>query len=120
MRSPVQHSDKRVTPLTLDVTNAAQIQRAVAAANTLDVLINNAGIAIYDDLSNLDVLEQTFAVNFLSLLKVGLQPASAIRTVFQTSVVASRLRDRSTCVHTAPAARPVLADIKEEPTASRA
>jgi NAD(P)-dependent dehydrogenase (short-subunit alcohol dehydrogenase family) len=70
MRSPVQHSDERVTPLTLDVTNASQIQRAVAAVDTLDVLINNAGIAIYDDLSNLDVLAQTFAVNFLGLLKV--------------------------------------------------
>jgi NAD(P)-dependent dehydrogenase (short-subunit alcohol dehydrogenase family) len=70
MRSPVQHPDKRVTPLTLDVTNASQIQRAVEAVDTLDVLINNAGIAIYDDLSNLDVLEQTFAVNFLGLLKV--------------------------------------------------
>src|SRR5437773_787829 len=31
MRSPVQHSDKRVTPLVLDVTNASQIQRAVGA-----------------------------------------------------------------------------------------
>ena len=70
MRSPVPHSDKRVTPLTLDVTNASQIQRAVASVDTLDVLINNAGIALYDDLSNLDVLEQTFAVNFLGLLKV--------------------------------------------------
>lgn len=70
MRRPVPHSDKRVTPLTLDVTNASQIQRAVAAVDTLDVLINNAGIAPYDDLSNLDVLEQTFAVNFLGLLKV--------------------------------------------------
>jgi NAD(P)-dependent dehydrogenase (short-subunit alcohol dehydrogenase family) len=70
MRSPVPHSDKRVTPLTLDVTNASQIQRAVASVDTLDVLINNAGIALYDDLSNLDVIEQTFAVNFLGLLKV--------------------------------------------------
>jgi NAD(P)-dependent dehydrogenase (short-subunit alcohol dehydrogenase family) len=70
MRSPVQHSDKRVTPLTLDVTNASQIQRAVGAVDRLDVLINNAGIAIYDDLSDLEVLEKTFAVNFLGLLKV--------------------------------------------------
>ena len=68
-RSPVQHSDKRVTPLTLDVTNASQIQRAVGAVDALDVLINNAGIAIYDDLSNLDALERTFAVNFFGLLK---------------------------------------------------
>jgi NAD(P)-dependent dehydrogenase (short-subunit alcohol dehydrogenase family) len=69
-RSGLQHSDKRVTALTLDVTSASQIQRAVDEVDTLDVLINNAGIAIYDDLSNLDVLEQHLAVNFLGLLKV--------------------------------------------------
>ncbi len=70
MRSLVQHTDKRVTPLTLDVTNALQIEGAVGQVNTLDLLINNAGIAIYDDLSNLDALERTFEVNFLGLLKV--------------------------------------------------
>jgi len=70
MRNPVQHPDRRVTPLALDVTNLSQIQGAVGAVDTLDVLINNAGIALYDDLSDLDVLEQTFAVNFLGLLKV--------------------------------------------------
>src|SRR6266536_5519620 len=69
-RSALQHSDKRVTPLTLDVTSASQIQRAVDEVDTLDVLINNAGIAIYDDLSNLDVIEQHLTVNFLGLLKV--------------------------------------------------
>jgi NAD(P)-dependent dehydrogenase (short-subunit alcohol dehydrogenase family) len=69
-RSVLQHSDKRVTRLTLDVTSASQIQQAVKEVDTLDVLINNAGIAIYDDLSNLEVLEQTFAVNFLGLLRV--------------------------------------------------
>ena len=69
-RSALQHSDKRVTPLTLDVTSASQVQRAVDQVDTLDVLINNAGIAIYDDLSNLDVIEQHLAVNFLGLLKV--------------------------------------------------
>jgi NAD(P)-dependent dehydrogenase (short-subunit alcohol dehydrogenase family) len=70
MRTPAQHPDKRVIPLTLDVTSASQIQRALSEVDALDVLINNAGIAIYDDLSNLDVLERTFAVNFLGLLKV--------------------------------------------------
>lgn len=69
-RCSFAHSDARVTPLNLDVTNASQIQRAAGAVDTLDLLINNAGIAIYDDLSNLDVLEQTFAVNFLGVLKV--------------------------------------------------
>src|SRR6266496_4758821 len=69
-RTALQHSDKRVTPLTLDVTTASQIQQAVDEVDTLDVLINNAGIAIYDDLSNLDVIEQHLAVNFLGTLKV--------------------------------------------------
>ncbi len=69
-RQPLAHLDARVTPLTLDVTNVSQIQRAVDEVDTLDVLINNAGIAIYDDLSNLDVIEQHLAVNFLGLLKV--------------------------------------------------
>ena len=70
MRTPVQHPDKRVIPLTLDVTSAAQIQRAVDEVDALDVLINNAGVAIYDDLTNLQVIEQHLAVNFLGLLKV--------------------------------------------------
>jgi NAD(P)-dependent dehydrogenase (short-subunit alcohol dehydrogenase family) len=35
-RGTLQHSDSRVTPLTLDVTNAAQIQRAVGQVDTLD------------------------------------------------------------------------------------
>ena len=57
-RSAFQHPDKRVMPLALDVTNASQIQRAAEGVDTLDVLINNAGIAIYDDLSNPEVIEK--------------------------------------------------------------
>src|SRR5277367_6757265 len=69
-RQPFTHLDGRVTPVTLDVTNASQIQQAVAEVESLDVLINNAGVAIYDDLSDLDVIEQHLAVNFLGPLKV--------------------------------------------------
>ena len=69
-RQPMSHLDRRVTPLTLDVTNTAQIQRAIAEIDTLDVLVNNAGVAIYDDLSNFDVIEQHLAVNFLGMLRV--------------------------------------------------
>jgi NAD(P)-dependent dehydrogenase (short-subunit alcohol dehydrogenase family) len=69
-RHPFSHLDGRVTPLTLDVTNVAQIQSAVNEVDTLDVLINNAGVAIYDDLSNLNVIEQHLAVNFLGPLKL--------------------------------------------------
>jgi NAD(P)-dependent dehydrogenase (short-subunit alcohol dehydrogenase family) len=69
-RGALEDADERVTPLTLDVTNVSQIQRAVKEVDTLDVLINNAGIALYDDLNNLEVIEQHLAVNFLGLLKV--------------------------------------------------
>ena len=69
-RKPLQHPDKRVTPLTLDVTSSSEIQQAASEVTTLDVLVNNAGVAIYDDLSNLDVIEQHLAVNFFGLLKV--------------------------------------------------
>lgn len=62
-RQPWAHSDGRVTPLTMDVTNAAQIQGAVGKVEFLDVLINNAGIARYDDLSDRAVLERHLAVN---------------------------------------------------------
>jgi NAD(P)-dependent dehydrogenase (short-subunit alcohol dehydrogenase family) len=69
-RGPWQHSDKRVTPLTLDVTNAAQIQRAAGQVDSLDILINNAGIAMYDDLSKPELIEQHLAVNLFGPLNV--------------------------------------------------
>jgi NAD(P)-dependent dehydrogenase (short-subunit alcohol dehydrogenase family) len=62
-RQPLAHSDGRVTPLTLDVTNAAQIERAVERVESLDILINNAGVGLYDDLSDRAALEQHLAVN---------------------------------------------------------
>jgi NAD(P)-dependent dehydrogenase (short-subunit alcohol dehydrogenase family) len=66
----LQATDSRVTPVTLDVTNASQIQKAAEEVETLDVLINNAGVAIYDDLSNAEAIEQHLAVNFLGMFKV--------------------------------------------------
>jgi NAD(P)-dependent dehydrogenase (short-subunit alcohol dehydrogenase family) len=62
-RQPLAHSNGPVTPLTLDVTNAAQIQGAVERVESLDILINNAGLALYDDLSDRAALEQSLAVN---------------------------------------------------------
>src|SRR4030095_11491369 len=66
----LQNADERVMPLTLDVTSISQIQTAVQEVDALDVLINNAGVAIYDDLSNSDAIEQHLAINFLGMLKV--------------------------------------------------
>src|SRR5262245_17425507 len=62
-RQPLTHPDGRVTPLTLDVTNPAQTQRAAEQVESLDVLINNAGVALYDDLSDRATLERHLTVN---------------------------------------------------------
>jgi NAD(P)-dependent dehydrogenase (short-subunit alcohol dehydrogenase family) len=62
-RQPLAHPDRRVTPLTLDVTDAAQVQAAAEQVEALDILVNNAGIARYDDLSDRAVLERHLAVN---------------------------------------------------------
>src|SRR3989441_12528890 len=59
----LQNADSRVTPLTLDVTNTAQIQGAVERVESLDILINNAGLALYDDLSDRAAIGQSLAVN---------------------------------------------------------
>ena len=62
-RQPLAHPDGRLTPLTLDVTDAAQIRAAVETVGSLDILINNAGVAMYDDLSDRAALDQHLAVN---------------------------------------------------------
>ena len=62
-RQPLAHPDPRVTPLALDVTDAAQIQAAAEGIGSLDILINNAGLALYDDLSDRALLERHLAVN---------------------------------------------------------
>jgi NAD(P)-dependent dehydrogenase (short-subunit alcohol dehydrogenase family) len=62
-RQPLAHADPRVTPLTLDVTDPAQIQAAVEGVESLDILINNAGVSLPDDLSDRAALEAHLAVN---------------------------------------------------------
>lgn len=44
-RRLVTHPDDRVTPLRLDVTDEAQIRAAVESVESLDILINNAGVS---------------------------------------------------------------------------
>ena len=69
-RGVLINADERVTPLKLDVTSAEQINQAAAQIGDLDVLILNAGIVVYDDLSNPGVGEQALAVNFFGPLNV--------------------------------------------------
>jgi NAD(P)-dependent dehydrogenase (short-subunit alcohol dehydrogenase family) len=70
MRSPVTFRDRRVTPLTLDVTSVAEIRRAATAVGALDILVNHAGVAMYDDLSDTDAIERHLRVNVIGALNM--------------------------------------------------
>lgn len=67
-RQPLTHADPRVTSLTLDVTDAAQIQAAAERVEALDVLINNAGLALYDDMTDRAAIEAQLEVNLFGPL----------------------------------------------------
>ncbi len=69
-RQPLAHPDGRVTPLNLDVTSPAQIQAAAGQVAALDMLINNAGIARPDDLTDPAALERHLAVNLFGTYAV--------------------------------------------------
>lgn len=69
-RQPLAHPDERVTPLALDVTDAAQIQAAAETVGSLDILINNAGLGLPDDLSDRAALDQHLAVNLFGTYDV--------------------------------------------------
>jgi NAD(P)-dependent dehydrogenase (short-subunit alcohol dehydrogenase family) len=69
-RQPLAHADRRVTPLMLDVTHAAQIRAAVEEVDALDLLINNAGISLQSDLSDRAALERLLVVNLFGTYDV--------------------------------------------------
>ena len=62
-RKPFEHRDERVTPLLMDVTDEQLVRAAAERVESLDVLVNNAGVAVYDDLTDRAAIEQSLAVN---------------------------------------------------------
>ena len=69
-RQPFVHADRRVTPLMLDITNAAQIRAAAEKVDAVDILINNAGISLQNDLSDRAALERLLTVNLFGTYDV--------------------------------------------------
>ncbi|OBG60411.1 short-chain dehydrogenase [Mycobacterium sp. E735] len=64
------NSDPRVTPLTLDITDQAHLEAAAGRVDSLDIVVNNAGLALYDDLSDPSALQQHLAVNLFGTYAV--------------------------------------------------
>jgi NAD(P)-dependent dehydrogenase (short-subunit alcohol dehydrogenase family) len=69
-RQPTVAGDERVTPVILDVTDPAQIRAAADSVDSLDILINNAGVSVPDDLSDRSAFERHLAVNLYGTLDV--------------------------------------------------
>jgi NAD(P)-dependent dehydrogenase (short-subunit alcohol dehydrogenase family) len=62
-RRPLNHPDERVVAVILDVTDPTPVQRAAEKVESLDILFNNAGVAVPDELSDRAALERHLAVN---------------------------------------------------------
>jgi len=69
-RRPYTHPDPRVTVLPLDITDDGQIRAAATQVESLDILINNAGIFLFDDLSDPRELERHLSVNLFGTYSV--------------------------------------------------
>ncbi|NLP84912.1 SDR family NAD(P)-dependent oxidoreductase [Microbacterium sp. CFH 90308] len=81
-RTPFDHPDARVIRLILDVADRSSIERSGAQVPELDILINNAAVGRYDDLTDLGVLEDHLQANVLgplTLTNALLQALSARR-----------------------------------------
>jgi NAD(P)-dependent dehydrogenase (short-subunit alcohol dehydrogenase family) len=99
-RQPIAHPDDRVTPVIMDVTDWTQIEQAVESVESLDILINNAGLSLPDDLSDQAAFEQHFDVNVYGPLMVT--------RAFQASLTRSRGRIVNVVSIAAFAAVPIL------------
>jgi NAD(P)-dependent dehydrogenase (short-subunit alcohol dehydrogenase family) len=95
-RRPFPHPDPRVTPLVFDITDEAEVRGVAEQVESLDMLINNAGLALYDDLSDRAVLEQHLAVNLFgpwslsqALLPQLVKSQGAIVNVLSTASAAA-------------------------------
>lgn len=69
-RRALTHPDERVIPLLLDVTSAEQITAAAQRVPSLDVLVNNAGVATYQDITDRAALDAQLAVNLFGTYAV--------------------------------------------------
>lgn len=69
-RTPLEHPDNRVRPIRIDLTDPASVAVAAELVEGLDVLVNNAGISVVDDLTDVDAIEAHLAVNVFGTFRI--------------------------------------------------
>jgi NAD(P)-dependent dehydrogenase (short-subunit alcohol dehydrogenase family) len=69
-RVALSNPDIRVSALKLDVTDPSHVELAVRNVAEVDLLINNAGIALHDDLTDFDSVQRHLDVNVLGPLRM--------------------------------------------------
>jgi short-subunit dehydrogenase len=74
----LERDDPRIVPRQIDITEAQQVAVAAAGVGQLDVVINNAGIAQRDDLSDRSALEREVGtlVNNVSMMALAPLPVT--------------------------------------------
>src|SRR5262249_2825021 len=82
------HNDRRIVPVQLDVTDAAQVDRVAAQARDLRLLFNNAGVLNFGSVLDAPstAFSRNFDVNVFGLLHTTRAFAPAI-TTYQGAVV---------------------------------
>lgn len=63
-------ADRRVVPLTLDITNSEQVAAAAKIASDVEVLINNAGVAAFSSILDgpIDLVQRDMNTNYFGTL----------------------------------------------------
>jgi NAD(P)-dependent dehydrogenase (short-subunit alcohol dehydrogenase family) len=95
-RHHLLRADDRVVPLRLDVTDPAQVDAAAQAIDSLDLLINNAGVGRFEDLTDPAVLTEHLRVNLYgphavtrALLPQLVASSGAVANVLSIAALAS-------------------------------
>ena len=84
-RNPASIDLPGVTPIQLDITDPESVARAAALATDVDVLINNAGVSLHQNLvtGDVDTIRRELETNFFGTLHVirAFVPVKAILNV---------------------------------------
>lgn len=82
-------ADDRVVPITLDITDVAQIENAASIASDVDVLINNAGIAAFSSILSgpLDLVQRDMRTNYFGTLDMVRAFVPVIETKQSAAIV---------------------------------